>query len=316
MYKKNQTKQTKNEKPLKTKAVFLSYGSLILGILSLSFSPLFTHWADAPGIVTSFFRMLIATVVLAPFFIINIKKNLKTIKKIPFRLFILPILAGIFSAFDHAFWGTAIKHTNVANATILNYIAPLWVSLIAIFVFNERHKKVYWFGLIMIFIGAMIVMNLLQEDSTHFSFKGEGFAIISSIFYAFYFLLTQKGRVYYLAIQQLWISLFTCCIILTVLVIILKLPILGYPNFTYINIILAAIISQICGYFCLTYALGKIPASVVSPSLILQPVITSILAIPLANQLLTKNQIFGGVLVIVGVFLVNRSQNDNVNSEQ
>lgn len=56
-------------------ANFLSYGSLILGILCLSFSPLFTHWADASGIVTSFYRMVIAVVVLTPFMISNYSKN-------------------------------------------------------------------------------------------------------------------------------------------------------------------------------------------------------------------------------------------------
>lgn len=116
--------------------------------------------------------------------------------------FIFPVTAGIFSAFDHAFWGSAIKATNVANATLLNYIAPLWVSLIAIFVFREKYKKIYWLGLILVFIGALAIMDFLRGGAAQFVFKGEGFALISSVFYAGYFLLTHKGRVYFAAVQQ------------------------------------------------------------------------------------------------------------------
>ena len=288
-------------------ANFLSYGSLILGILCLSFSPLFTHWADAPGIVTSFYRMVIAIGVLTPFMIFNYSKNQGEIKKIPLRWFIFPMAAGVFSAFDHAFWGSAIKAANVANATLLNYIAPLWVSLIAILVFRERYKKIYWLGLILVFIGALAVMDFLRGGAAQFVFMGEGFALISSVFYAGYFLLTQKGRGYFAAVQQLWVSLLACGITLGIIVLVLKLPLTGYSQATYLNFILAALISQLLGYYGITYSLGKIPASIVSPSLTLQPVITSVLAIPFANQSLSVGQILGGILVLVGVLLVNRS---------
>ena len=43
------------------------YVTLSLGIIFLSVSPLFTHWADAPGVVTSFYRMVISVLVLTPF---------------------------------------------------------------------------------------------------------------------------------------------------------------------------------------------------------------------------------------------------------
>jgi len=284
------------------------YAMLILGIVLLSFSPLFTHWADAPGIVTSFYRMLISTILLLPFVprIFKSKEDNGLIKLSPDQI-IIPILAGFFSAIDHSFWSSAIKQTSVANATLLNYISPLWVSIVAILVFKEKYKLYYWAGLLLVFLGSISVLNIIDSNIT-FNFRGEGFAVISSFFYAGYFLLTQKGRTFFSTLQQLFISLFSCCITLGIIILILQFPIFGYSKNTYLIFFLSATLSQLFGYFCLTQSLGKIPASIVSPSLTLQPVITAILAIPFANQNLSSYQIIGGLLVLLGIIIINTSK--------
>ena len=291
------------------------YVTLSLGILFLSFSPLFTHWADAPGIVTSFFRMLISVIVLMPFVPkifphLNRRvppKAAREAVKLTWHQVLIPVLAGAFSGIDHALWGTALKETSVANATLLNYISPLWVSLIAIFILKEKYRATYWFGLVLVLSGSISVLNILNTNFT-FNFRGEGFAIISSFFYAGYFLLTQKGRTYLSTLQQLFISLLSCCLTLGLIIIILQLPVVGYSQTTYLIFLISALLSQLLGYFSLTHSLGKIPASIVSPSLTLQPVITALLAIPFANQNLSGYQIIGGMLVLAGIITINKSE--------
>ena len=44
----------------------LPYFALVIGVLALSFSSLFIRWADAPGTITSFYRMLFASAMLMP----------------------------------------------------------------------------------------------------------------------------------------------------------------------------------------------------------------------------------------------------------
>lgn len=284
------------------------YITLSLGIILLSFSPLFTHWADAPGIVTSFYRMAISTLILIPFVPrIFHRHGSREAVTLSWHQVIIPILAGVLSGIDHALWGTAIKETNVANATLLNYISPLWVSLIAVFVLKEKYKAYYWGGLLLVFMGSISVLNIMNTDIS-FNFRGEGFAIISSFFYAGYFILTQKGRTFYSTLQQLFISLLSCCLTLGVIIVVLGLPIAGFSRITFLIFVLSAIFSQLLGYMSLTHALGNIPASIVSPSLTLQPVITALLAIPFANQNLSGYQIAGGMLILVGIFIINKSE--------
>jgi len=63
------------------------------------------------------------------------------------------------------------------------------------------------------------------------------------------------------------------------------------------------------GYMLLAYALGHLPASVVSPTMILQPIITTLLAIPLLGEIPSIWQGIGGAIALIGIFVVNESHN-------
>jgi drug/metabolite transporter (DMT)-like permease len=70
-----------------------------------------------------------------------------------------------------------------------------------------------------------------------------------------------------------------------------------------------ALITQVTGYVAVAYALGHLPASVVSPTMVSQPVITALLAIPILGEPLTATQWIGGAAVVAGVIVVHRSRN-------
>ena len=283
-----------------------SYIFLIFGVLALSLSSLFIHWAQAPGIITSFYRMTFATLILLPILFKMHRGNYRFDKK----YLIFPIIAGVFTALDHAFWSTSINFTKIANATLFNNISPIWVSLFGFIFLNERFQKKYYFGLFATITGVIIIYgaNLISQSSLSI---GDGLAIISSIFYAGYFIVTQKGRKHYNTLFYLFVVQLTAAITLLFTAKLNSFPIIGYSSVDYLIFLGAAVISQIGGYYSISYALGKLPASFVSPTMVAQPLITSLLAIPLANELLVINQIIGGILILIGIFLINYRQNKN-----
>ncbi|HLF82125.1 MAG TPA: DMT family transporter, partial [Anaerolineales bacterium] len=70
--------------------------------------------------------------------------------------------------------------------------------------------------------------------------------------------------------------------------------------------------SQVLGYLAVTYALGRLPASLVAPTLLGQPVVTAALAVPLLGESISWLQAGGGMAVLAGVALVHRaSRRDN-----
>jgi drug/metabolite transporter (DMT)-like permease len=66
------------------------------------------------------------------------------------------------------------------------------------------------------------------------------------------------------------------------------------------------LISHLGGYLALSYALGHLPATVTCVSLLSQGPLTAVLAALLLGEPLTRYQIAGGMLVLVGVGLANR----------
>lgn len=78
------------------------------------------------------------------------------------------------------------------------------------------------------------------------------------------------------------------------------------PGHSWAALLGLGLISQLGGYFALTYALGHLPATVTSVSLLSQGPLTAVLAAMLLAEPLARSQILGGALVLAGVGLANR----------
>ncbi|MEW6504635.1 MAG: DMT family transporter [Chloroflexota bacterium] len=282
---------------------FLPYLALISGILALSLSSLFVRWADAPGAVTSFYRMVVASL----FFLVVFLRQPASARQLERRWLFLPLLGGLFTALDHATWATAINYTRVANATLMNNLAPLWVALVAFLIWRERLSTRFWLGLIMAIGGAGLVLgsDFLARPQLN---EGNLLAVLSSLFYAAYFLTTQRGRARFSTLTYIFLITAIASLILLAANLLLGNPLWGYSTPTLLAFLGAGLISQVIGYFSVGYALGHLPASLVSPTMIAQPVLTALMAIPLAGEPLLPPQWIGGVIVLSGIYLVNISR--------
>ncbi|MCJ7435220.1 MAG: DMT family transporter [Anaerolineales bacterium] len=283
---------------------FFPYIALAVGISALSLSAMFVRWAEAPGPVTGFYRLLISTVLLTPLFLRQ-QKQLAPIEK---KYLFFPIIAGLFTALDFAFWNSSLKYTTAANATLLGNTAPLWVALIALFIFRERLRGVFWLGLVIALTGAALVMG---SDFLHHPTLGIGdlMASAAAVFYAAYQLTTQRGRKYIDPFRYIWLVGVSATIGMFIINLAIGNSFTGYPAQTWIIFFATAIVSQMIGYLAITYALGHLPASIVSPTLIGQPILTTLLAIPMLGEIPNAIQWTGGAIALAGIYIVNQSYN-------
>ena len=282
---------------------WLPYAALIFGVVALGFSALFVRWANAPGPVMGFYRIGLSTLILIPFFIARRGKGAPISKTI----LIFPVLGGVLTALDHGFWNTAVNFTSAANAALLANTAPLWVALFAWLVWRERLRAAFWIGLLLTLAGAAIVLgtDLLRHPTLGI---GDILAITAGVFYAGYFLVTQRGRVHWDTLSYVWIMGLVSSICLLGISLGLGMPITGYPVQSYLAFLGAALVSQTGGYLAVGYALGHLPASIVAPTMIGQPVVTALLAIPLLGESLQVGQIVGGLAVLAGIYIVHTSR--------
>jgi drug/metabolite transporter (DMT)-like permease len=264
------------------------------------------RWADAPAPVFAFYRMGIGGLLITPLFI-----KAGPGKQIRSRKFLLfPILGGLFTTFDLILWNTGVQITTVANATLLSNTAPIWVVLSLWLIFKQKFTNKFWLGFALALGGAAIVLGYDFFMRPHFGL-GDTLALISGMFYGGYYLATQYGRKNLSVVPYLWVVSLASAASLLIISLVMGYSITGYSLQTYGAFIGAGIVVQCMGYVAVAYALGHLPASIVAPTLIMQPVISALLAIPLFGENLLPVQWLGTAAVLSGIYLVNRS-NDPV----
>ena len=82
----------------------LAYLALGVGVISLGLAAIFVRWADAPGTVTSFYRLAIAVTLLSPVFY----RRVRTHGKLPWSGVRIALLGGLFFAGDLGFWASGV----------------------------------------------------------------------------------------------------------------------------------------------------------------------------------------------------------------
>ena len=280
----------------------LAYIALGAGVLALSFSAMFVRWANAPGPITAFYRLFFSIFLLFPFFLARARHN----PAVQSRSIWFPILAGVFTACDLALWTSSLSYTTAANATLLGNTAPLWVALGAWLILKQKLTNAFWRGLSITLVGAALIMG--TDFILHPRFGvGDLMATFTGFFYGGYYLITERSRAQFDSVIHIWFVGIGASLTLFVINIILQNPFTGFDNATWLIFLASAIVSQLIGYMALAYALGHLPASIVAPTMVLQPVVTAILAIPLLNEIPTIWQGIGGAIALVGIYVVNRS---------
>ena len=288
-----------------------AYGLLALGIVCIGLSAILTKWAGVPGPVTAFYRVVIATLVLAPFAARGLRQTLGGGLGVP----ALTLLAGVWFAGDLAVWNTSLNLTSAANATLLGNTSTLWVSLWSLLFLHERLRALFWAGMALALVGAAAIVGADLRTLGTLGF-GDLLATGSSLFYAAYLLTTRRVRRQMDTLQFMWLSSLGATFVLLIYCLSQGLPLAGFSIQTYGNLLALGLISHVIGWLSINYALGHLRASVTSVSLLGQPVITALIAVPLLGEALSSAQIIGGVLVLVGIGFANGSQANGAGADR
>ncbi len=280
------------------------YSALALGILILGFSPVLLRWAGAPGLVSSFYRMAIAAILVAYPFSSRIRSGKSRLTKSGVRY---AILGGFFFAMDLSLWSTGVMLSGSTIPTLMSNAAPIFVGLGAWFFFKERQTKQFWIGMAIALAGSVLI---LREDLGLSKEIGLGtiLGLLSAFFYGSYYLATQGGRAILDTISYFWITVASASAVLLVTNLLFKQSFLGYRWEVYLSFFIMGLVVQVLGWLVINFAQGFLPASIVAPTLLLQPVVTALFAQPLLGENLSLWHLLGGGAVLAGIFMVHLSR--------
>jgi drug/metabolite transporter (DMT)-like permease len=291
-----------NSSLLRTDTLLLPYLALFLAVMGMGSSAIFIKWANMPGSVFGFYRMVIAITLSGAFFHRQAKRT--TLSRPHLWL---ALLAGLGLACDLWLWNDAVLNTSAANANLFGNTSVIWVAIGAMVIFKERLRPAFWAGLVIALLGMAVILG--QDFIAHHAFGfGDLMSILASLFYTVFFLATARARDGLSAFMAWWLSSLSSAVALLMISLAFQRPLAGYSLQTYACIFAVAILTQIGGYLSVNYALGRLPPSMVSLILLASPVITALLGVPLLGQSITWEQIVGGLLVLGGILIVHRTR--------
>jgi drug/metabolite transporter (DMT)-like permease len=273
-----------------------------MGVLCIAWSAILVKFAsDISGPASAFYRVLIASAVLLPFWAVRTRG-----RPLPDRKTIaLAALGGVFFSFDLALFNSAILLTSATSTTLIANSTPLWVGLGSWLLWRELPPLKFWIGLGVILVGmtGLVGGDVLQHSSLGY---GHMMAVASSAWYAAYLMTTHRVRATSDTLTFTAISVAASAVTLGVVCVVTGSPMSGFAPQSWAAVAALGLVSQVGGYLAITYALGHLRATVTSASLLAQAPLTALLAMPLLGERLSPAQALGGALVLGGVYVLNR----------
>ena len=272
--------------------------------MALGFSAIFVRAADAPGMMTAFYRMGIGSLLMLLPFMNQARQE--PVAKAKSAVW-LAILGGIFFGLDLTFWTTGIVMSGASIPTLMANTAPVWVGLGAWLLFREKQHNNFWIGLLIAILGAVVILGQDFCRAVNFGIGGI-FGLIAAFFYGAYYLVTQRARMHIRTLPYFWITTTSSALFLFVVNLVFRNSFVAYDKSTFLNFVGIGVIVQVFGWLAINYAQGYISAPLVATTLLAQPVLTAIIASILFGEVFTAWQIVGGIAVIAGVYIVHQSR--------
>lgn len=294
--------------------------SLFIAILAVSTASIFIRFAQAdgtPSLVIAALRLTFATLLLAPIALTRHRAELQALTR---RQIILGVISGLFLAVHFATWISSLEYTSVASSVVFVSTGPLWVALLSPMLLNERLTRAAIIGLGLAILGgtviglsdACVIQNGVQCPELSHVLQGRAMwgnflALAGAWAVTGYLIIGRKLRAGMSLIPYIFLVYGMAAAALIVIMLMAGYSPLGYTPTTYGWIFLLAALPQLIGHSTYNWALRYLPAAFVAVTTLGEPIGSAILAYFILQETPAAATIFGGILILLGIYLASRS---------
>ena len=273
----------------------LAYPALLVAILAVSFASIFVRWSDSDPLVIAGYRMLFASLILAPFAF----QERKDAVPMDRRTLGTVIITGVVLAVHFFAFISSLSYTSVASSTLLVNFHPLIVGAASVLILKESSRRTV-VGVIIGFVGvAAIALSGMGSGQA----VGNALALLGGVMAALYILSGRMLR------RTLGIFTYAFSVYLTAAVVLLAaavvngVPLWPYPSEELLIFLALAVVCTIFGHTVYNWSLRYLTAPVISTSLLGEPILASMLALVFLGEAPAWTVILAAPLVLVGVGL-------------
>lgn len=276
---------------------------LAVAIVAISTAAILVRLTTAPSSVAAFYRVLFTTLALLP--VAGWKYRAEFVR-ISRRDLVFASLSGIALAVHFAAWFESLAWTSVAASVTLVQAQPLFVAIGAWLFLSERLSTRVVAG-ILAAIAGMVTMSvgdllggvLVGPDPM----LGNALALLGAVMAAGYVLVGRSLRQRVSLVPYVVVVYGVCSVVLLGIVLAQGAPLTGYAPREWLLFAGLALGPGLFGHTVINWVLAHIKSSIVSVSLLAEPVGSTLLALMLLEESPTLFTIVGGAVVLFGIAL-------------
>ena len=248
----------------------------------------------------SFYRWLLALLILAPFALPGVWRHRQQIRQSWWKLLVLGLL-GMVLYQSLAYY--AAHSVSALFMGILNALIPLLTVLLSVVVMRLAPTQGILLGSLLSFSGLVWLVSEGNPAQllSHGLGKGEMMMFAASASYALYGVLTKRWAIPLPNWQSLWMQIFFGVLLLTPNFLMAPDVSLNTQNIPLI--LFAAIPASIIAPYLWVQGVMRLGASTASIFMNLAPIFTAIIAVTFLHESLHSYHFIGGGITLAGVFL-------------
>jgi len=277
--------------------------ALVVAVIAVSTSAILVRWSEAPNLVKAFYRVLFMAALVAP---VALSRNRSDLRALSGRDLAIAAVTGAALAVHFVAWFASLDRTSVAASVTLVQSQPIFVAVGAFLLLDEHLDRRMVAGIVVAVAGAA-VMSLGDPGATvpiqGEALLGNGLAVLGAVMMAGYVLVGRSLRQRIAVFPYVAVVYSGAAVVLFVAVLARGHPLLSYPPREYLLFLGMAVGPGIFGHTVVNWALEHVESSVVSVTLLGEPVGSTLLAVPLLAEVPTPTTVLGGAVVLVGIYL-------------
>jgi len=285
-----------------TKPWINPYLAILVGVFAVSFSSILVRLCTAPPLVIAAYRLVFTFCFLAPF---SLAGGAVALRGMTRRQLALSAASGVFLALHFVTWFTSLRYTSIASSVVLVTTQPLFVVLGSYLFFRERVSRKALYGGLLALTGS-VVIGATDFQLGPRAFIGDLYALFAAVMISGYLLLGRKLRADVDLGGYIFVTYGASALTLVITALACQLPFSPYPGSDWLIFIALALVCTVLGHTVFNWVLRYVPASVVSVSVLGEPLGAILWAAVFLGENPTLRQGIGGGLIFLGLYLFTR----------
>ena len=275
--------------------------AVAVGVLAVSAAAIFIRLADAPAVAVAFWRCALGAALLLPLALVRRERFPRG------RDLWVGIASGVALGAHFGFWISSLDYTSVAASVVLVSTQPVFVAVLAYMIFGERTSPLSFAGILAALVGTAIIAG---DDSVgSAALLGNALALAGAVTVAVYVLIGRSARAGGIGVLPYSVVVYSAAALaLLPVALVLDVRLWGYSAETWFWLWAITLGPQLMGHTVFNWALRYVEASVISGTILAEPVISALLAWLILAEKPGLPTILGGCVVLLGLFLLLRGR--------